>query len=109
LVSDEYRRASHCSAHINFSKEKKEKKKAIRPSGGFQKSRFFLKKYYLTRWRFFQKLVGLELAFLKTQNLFLLSFFIFCFELIHSFVYSLNSCCQKDWGLIGRWSSLERV
>jgi hypothetical protein len=49
---------------INFSKEKKEKKKAIRSSGRFQKSKFFLKKYYLIRWRFFQKPVGLELAFL---------------------------------------------
>jgi hypothetical protein len=29
-----------------FSKEKKEKKKAVRSSGGFQKSKFFFKKYY---------------------------------------------------------------
>ncbi|WP_396191817.1 hypothetical protein [Flavobacterium sp.] len=42
-VSDEYRFASLRSAHINFSKEKKEKKKAIRPSGRFQKSKFFRK------------------------------------------------------------------
>jgi hypothetical protein len=31
------------SPQINFSKEKKEKKKAIRPSGRFQKSKFFRK------------------------------------------------------------------
>jgi hypothetical protein len=86
--------------HTNFSKEKKEKKKAIYPSGGFQKSRFFEKilpgyfrknvpKLKIASFRcasfamtneggdFFKNPQGMNEAFLNTRNLSLISFFIF--------------------------------
>jgi hypothetical protein len=80
---------------LNFSKEKKEKKKAVRLSGRFQKKKFFKKnttRYIIGSmsvkaevsvdtnrygWRFFLKPVGLELFFLNTWNLPLLPFFLF--------------------------------
>ena len=103
---------------LNFSKEKKEKKKAIRSSGRFQIKKFFKKnttRYIIGSmsvksemdivanrygWRFFLKPVGLELFFLNTWNLSLLSFFLF-------FVLNIQSECScligfnlKDWELI---------
>jgi hypothetical protein len=85
------------SEEYSFQKKKKEKKKAIRPSGRFQKSKFFRKnttrfvieiggvqsaeKCFLKQfgWRFFLKPAWLELAFLNTWNLSLLPFFYFLF------------------------------
>lgn len=82
---------------IFISKEKKEKKKAIRLVEGFKKASFFKKNttwYFIGnrgfkikvecfakryRWRFFLKPVGLEIAFLNTCNLSLLPFFIYFF------------------------------
>jgi len=49
--------------NIHF-KRKKEKKESHHNKWRVSKKQVFLKKYYLSRWRFFQKPVGLELAFL---------------------------------------------
>ena len=90
---------------IIISKEKKEKKKAVCSSGGFQIKKFFKKNttryiigsvsvkselnVYANRygWRFFLKPAGLELFFLNTWNLPLLSFFLF-------FVLNIQSECS---------------
>jgi hypothetical protein len=49
---------------IKFFKRKKRKKESLSFKCKVSKKQVFLKKYYLNRWRFFQKPVGLELAFL---------------------------------------------
>jgi hypothetical protein len=49
---------------IKFFKRKKRKKESRLLKWRVSKKQVFLKKYYLNRWRFFQKPVGLELAFL---------------------------------------------
>ena len=92
---------------LNFSKEKRKKKKAIRSSGRFQKSKFFKKKILpdtsseigvsKAKWNvlrngiggdFFLKPVGLELDFLYTWNLSLLPFFyLFIFEISNHSCY----------------------
>jgi len=103
---------------LNFSKEKKEKKKAVCSSGRFQKKKFFKKnttRYIIGSvgvksevsvdanrygWRFFLKPVGLELFFLNTWNLSLLSFFLFFVLNIQSECSCLNGFNLKDWELI---------
>jgi len=49
---------------IKFFKRKNEKKESRMFKWRVSKKQVFLKKYYLIRWRFFQKPVGLELDFL---------------------------------------------
>ena len=51
-------------------------------------------------WRFFLKPVGLELFFLNTWNLSLLSFFLFFVLNIQSECSCLNGFNLKDWDLI---------
>ena len=95
---------------LNFFKRKKEKKESHSSSGGFQKSKFFKKNttWYIIgnrgfkikvecfakryRWRFFLKPAGLELAFLNTWNLSLLSFFYFLF-----WIFKSNVLVQSDF------------
>ena len=114
---------------LKFLKRKKEKKESTLVKWRVSKKQVFFKKYYhpnssfgsqnllLCRkvvlktygwWRFFKKPVGLELAFLQTWNLPLLSFFyfIFCFRSriffwkSDFFVSELGSSCKgfKFWG-----------
>ena len=87
---------------LKFFKRKKEKKESTLVKWRVSKKQVFFKKYYhpnssfgsqnllLCRkvvlktygwWRFFKKPAGLELAFLQTRNLPLLSFFYFIFLL----------------------------
>jgi hypothetical protein len=73
------------ASHINFFKRKKRKKESRLLKWKVSKKQVFLKKYYLIRWRFFQKPAGLELTFLQTWNLALLSFFIIFYFEIFSF------------------------
>ncbi len=54
----------------------------------------------LYRWRFFLKPVGLELFFLNTWNLSLLSFFLFFVLNIQSECCCLSGFNLKDWELI---------
>jgi hypothetical protein len=94
---------------LNFFKRKKEKKESRLSSGGFQKSKFFRKNTTLEKsvqysvfsiqekcvwwngWRFFLKPVGLELAFLNTRNLPLLSFFyLFFFEITYNRLFEIG-------------------
>ena len=103
---------------LNFSKEKKEKKKASRSSGRFQIKKFFKKnttRYIIGSmsvksevsvdanrygWRFFLKPVGLELFFLNTWNLSLLSFFLFFVLISFTNRHRIIGFCLKDWELI---------
>ena len=102
---------------LNFFKRKKEKKESHSSSGGFQKSKFFKKNttWYIIgnrglkikvecfakryRWRFFLKPVGLELFFLNTWNLSLLSFFLFFVLNIQSECSCLIGLSLMDWEL----------
>ena len=86
---------------LNFSKEKKEKKKASRSSGRFQKSKFFWKnttRYIIGSvgvkselnvvanrygWRFYQKPEAWTCFFVNLELTFALFFFIFCFDFIY--------------------------
>jgi hypothetical protein len=56
--------ASLPSTHKIFQKKKKKKKESHHIKWRVSKKQVFLKKYYPNGWRFFQKPVGLELAFL---------------------------------------------
>jgi hypothetical protein len=55
--------SSQCSTY-KFFKRKKRKKESHSFKCKVSKKQVFLKKYYPDGWRFFQKPVGLELAFL---------------------------------------------
>ena len=103
---------------IIISKEKKEKKKAVCSSGRFQKKKFFKKnttRYIIGSvgvksevsvdanrygWRFFLKPVGLELFFLNTWNLSLLSFFLFFVLISFTNRHCIIGICLNDWELI---------
>jgi hypothetical protein len=73
---------------INFFKRKKEKKESRHLKWKVSKKQVFRIKYYLIRWRFYPKPVGLELAFLNTWNLSLLPFFFIFFE------FPINPCFE---------------
>ena len=100
---------------LKFFKRKKEKKESTLVKWRVSKKQVFFKKYYhpnssfgsqnllLCRkvvlktygwWRFFKKPAGLELAFLQTRNLPLLSFFYFIFLLSEQdFPFEVGSFC----------------
>ena len=85
---------------IKFFKRKKRKKESQSFKWKVSKKQVFLKKYYLIRWRFFQKPERLELAFLQTWNLSLLSFFLFFVLNIQSERSCLIRLNLKEWELI---------
>ena len=115
------------SEELSFQKKKKKKKKAVRLSGRFQKKKFFKKnttrhifgnqilksngKYLAKRygWRFFLKPVGLELFFLNTWNLSLLSFFLFFVLYIQIKCSCLIGIYLKDLVLIWKIKLLGSV
>jgi hypothetical protein len=75
---------------------------------GFKKAGFF-EKILPDKVEIFSKTRRAWTCFFEYPELIFALFFYFLFWINTPFVDSLNSCCKKDWGLIGRWSSLERV